>query len=172
MPTKRKTPELLRARGPFEAGGSLIWAVLAPMSAAALEDQVVRAERRRGFDDDDDFDPEPRSWCVVAGTKTHAALVETEPGSDGGCDEVAKALSKQLGKTVYAVGFSGYDDPDRGLPYIERYDNGKGGLIWMAPSYDDELPEPKTVAGPKGVPCSDPFEFAKALGCDVRRFAR
>ncbi len=163
-------PTLLRARGAFEAQGNVVWAVLAPISAAALEDHAMRAWR---LDDDEDGEPEPRSWCVVAGKKTHAVLIETEPGSDSGDGDIAKPLSKQLDKPVYSVGFSGYDDPDHGLPYIQRYDAGKSGVIWMAPTYDDEdLPPLKTVAGPKGVPCTDPFDFAKALGCDLRKFWR
>lgn len=106
---------------------------------------------------------------VVAGTKKHAAVIETAPGSSGTEDELAAALSKRLRATVYALGFAGWNDPDHGLPHITRYDDGKSGLVWMAES-DDDLGDPETVPGPPGLPCDDPFELADALGCPLRPF--
>jgi hypothetical protein len=109
-----------------------------------------------------------RTWHVAPGTKKHSALIETAPGSSATEVDIARALSKDSSTPVYALGFTGYDDPDHGLPFITRYDAGKSSLIWMpSDDEDDELP---TVAGPKGIPCDDPFEFAEALGCKLRRY--
>jgi hypothetical protein len=149
MKSKKPTP-----LGSFEAAGPIEWAILAPVSADELHALVIEAWSTR-IDVDDD---EPQSWGVVPGTKRYAAVIETEPGSTSTERELALALSKKLGATVYTVGFCGYDDPDRGLPYIERYEAGN--------------PLAKTVPGPRGVPCDDPFDFADALGCALRAFAR
>lgn len=154
----------------FRKEGRIEWAVLVPVAAAKLEAMVAKLNAKPHYLDDDEEDLEPRSWCVLAGSRQHSALIETEPGSTSTETELARDLSKQLGKTIYALGFAGYDDPDHGLPYIQRYDDGTAGLIWMAPTYDDEFPEPETVAGPRGVPAKDPFEFASALGCELRAF--
>jgi hypothetical protein len=150
----------------FEPAGQIEWAILAPANAEALREIVVELwSKQLGFDIDED---EPQSWCVVPGTKKHSAVIETEPGSSSTEVDLAAALSKRFRATVYAIGFSGYDDPDRGLPHMSRFDDGKEGLIWMAKSYDDELGEPETVPWPVGIPeGSDPFEFAKALGCEL-----
>ena len=40
----------------------------------------------------------------------------------------------------------------------------------MAPYDGDDAPAPKVVAGPQGVPCDDPFDFADALGCALRSY--
>jgi len=155
----------------FRAEGRIEWAILAATSAKRLEALVTELEANPFALDDDDKDPQ--SWTIVPGKKKYAAMIETAPGSTGTERDLAAALSKKLRSTVYTVGFAGYDDPDHGLPYIERYDDGKTALIWMAPSDDDDgLGEPKTVAGPEGVPCDDPFDFAEALGCSLRTYFR
>jgi hypothetical protein len=108
---------------------------------------------------------EQRSWRVVPGTKKHCALIETAPGSSSTEIDLARALSKDLQTPVYALCFAGYDDPDHGLSSITRYDAGTSGLIWMADANDGP-----TVAGPKGIPCDDPFELAAAFGCHLRPY--
>ena len=150
----------------FEAQGRIEWAILAPASVETLREIMSR----HAWDIDEDV----QSWCIVKGKKKHSAVIETAPGSSGVEIGLAEAISKKLGTTVYALGFAGYDDPDHGLPSITRYEPGKkGALIWMAPyDGDDAPPPPKTVAGPKGVPCDDPFDFADALGCKLRSYFR
>ena len=153
---------------PFAPQGQLEWALIAPLDAATFESHLLRIGPR--YAGDPDFD-DTRSWQVLAGKKGYAALIETAPGSARTEVELARALSKDLRVTVYALGFTGYDDPDRGLPYIERHDDGKSGVVWMAPFVDDEgLGELATVKGPKGVPCDDPFAFAEAYGFDLRPY--
>lgn len=173
-PAVKKKAKPAPRLGPFEREGPLTWAVIAPIAANDLEARVAAIDHKRvafRFDDPDD-DPEPRHWCVLAGKKGYAAMIDTHYGNASGEDAYAQALSKALGKTVYALSFGGYDDPDKGLPYIEQYVKGKKQLIWMAESYDDEYPTSslKTVAGPKGVPSKDPFEFASAFGFDLRPY--
>ena len=144
--------------------------MLAPIDASELEARIVAIQKKRmPFRDDDD--PAPRHWCVLPG-KRYAAMIDTHYGNAMGEDAYASALSKALGKTVYALSFGGYNDPDKGLPYIVQYVRGKRQLIWMAESYDDEFPTGslETVAGPKGVPSTDPFEFASAFGFDLRPY--
>lgn len=118
----------------------------------------------------DEDDEEPTTWRVIDGTGVYAAVIETEPGSSGGEGELAPKLARAVGATVYAIGFSGYDDPDDGLPFIEAHDGDESTLIWMAETFDDEIPQPETVAGPEGIPCDDPFAFAEALGCPLRQY--
>jgi hypothetical protein len=154
-------------RVPFVKEGRIEWAVLAESAAADLE-----AFAADFFEIEPDFDAH-RSWGVVDGKKTHSALIETAPGSAAGERDIAKALAKKLGTTVYALAFSGYDDPDHGPPYIDRYARGAHGTIWMAPCYDDDggrLEIRRPVKGPPGIPSDDPFDFAAALGCDLRRY--
>ena len=166
----KKKPASTPILGPFEREGELTWAVLAPLDASDME--VAIQNKRVPFRFDDPDDPEPRHWCVLPGKKGYAAMIDTHHGNASGEDAYAAALSKALGKTVYALSFGGYNDPDKGLPYIEQYVKGKKQLIWMAESYDDEYPTGslKTVAGPKGVPSDDPFEFASAFGFDLRPY--
>ncbi len=155
----------------FHREGPIEWAILAPLDAARLEALVAQCGPRRYVDLGDDDGP--RSRCIVAGSKKYSALIETAPGSASSELDLAKKMSKQLGATIYSVSFSGYADPDHGAPDIRRYDAGKVGIIWV--SGDDraaELGAPpiRTAAGPKGVPATDPFAFAKALGCDLRPY--
>lgn len=156
----------IQVTGPFESEGPLEWAILAELPAPELTALAFRFMHRhvvRSMWDPD----EPRSWCVVSGTKKHSALIETAPGSSSSEADLATALSKDMKAPVYALGFAGYDDPDHGVPSIMRYDAGKSGLIWMADTDEDEVP---MVAGPRGVPCKDPFELAAALGCELRPY--
>ncbi|HEY5950284.1 MAG TPA: hypothetical protein VIV40_32545 [Kofleriaceae bacterium] len=169
-----KKPAPAPKLGPFEREGELTWAVLAPIDASDMEARIVAIQNKRmpfRFDDEDD-EPEPRHWCVLSGKNGYAAMIDTHYGNASGEDAYAAALSKALGKTVYALSFGGYNDPDKGLPYIEQYVKGKKQLIWMADSYDDEYPTSslETVDGPKGVPSNDPFEFASAFGFDLRPY--
>jgi hypothetical protein len=143
--------------------------LIAPFDAPAFEEHVLVADPR--FERDPEFD-RSRSWVVIQGKPGHSALIETEPGSTASEVELAEALSKRLGVTIDALRFCGYDDPDHGLPSIERYDARKSGLIWRAPSDDDDEDELETVAGPAGVPRTDPFEFAAALGFALRPYYR
>ena len=171
--TTKNKPAPAPRLGPFEREGELTWAVLAPIDASDMEARIVAIDNKRvpfRFDDQDD-DPEPRHWCVLSG-KGYAAMIDTQYGNASGEHAYAEPLSKALGKTVYALSFGGYNDPDKGLPYIEQYVKGKKQLIWMAESYDDEYPTSslETVAGPKGVPNNDPFEFASAFGFDLRPY--
>lgn len=154
--------------GSFEPEGPLEWAILTPIPPVDFEARAFRFRNRHIVRSMWDLDA-PRSWCVVQGTKKHSALIETMPGS--ACTEIdlARELSKEWKTTVFALGFAGYADPDHGLPYITRYDEGESGLIWMASS-DDEHPAPQFVAGPKGIPHEDPFRFADALGCKLRPY--
>jgi hypothetical protein len=179
-PAKRKSAKTTQKKrtlapqlGPFEREGELTWAVLAPIDASDMDGRIVAIENKRvPFRYDDLDDPEPRHWCVLTGKKGYAAMIDTHYGNAGGEDAYAAARSKALGKTVYALSFGGYNDPDKGLPYIVQYVKGKKQLIWMAESYDDEYPisSLKTVAGTKGVPSNDPFEFASAFGFDLRPY--
>lgn len=149
-----------------QAGHRLEWAILVPVAAPHLE-SLVRSLPLWDDEDDDDV----RTWHVVAGSGQHAALIETEPGSSGTEDDIAAELSRRTGATVYAVCFSGYDDPDHGLPSIQAYDGVDRKLIWMAPFDEDEgleLGAPELFPGPEGIPCDDPFAFAEALGCPLR----
>jgi hypothetical protein len=145
----------------------LEWALLVPVDAAKLEARVAR------FFDEDPAELDRRSWLVRAGTGKHAAVIETEPGSSSTEAELAKVLSKELAVTVWALGFVGYDDPDAGLPYVDRYDGGRRRHVWMAP-YDDgeggEFEEPERAPGPEGVDADDPFALAAALGCELRPY--
>lgn len=176
-PAKRKTPAK-RTRptpppaplGPFEREGQLTWAILAELDAADLERRFVQFGMRRLYVED--LVPPPRPWCVLSGKKGYAALIDTQFGNVSGEARFAERLSKELSSPVYALSFSGYDDPDRGLPYIERYVKGKKATIWMESSHDDEYPVDAStfVAGPKGVPSTDPFAFAKAFGFDLRGY--
>lgn len=165
---KKSTAEkpLLDVSGPFESEGPLEWAILAQLPPAALTSFAFRFMDRHVVRSMWDL-AEARSWCVVPGTKEHCALIQTSPGSSSSEIDLARALSKDSKTPVYALGFAGYDDPDHGLPSITRYDGGKSGLIWMAGSDEDDAP---TVAGPKGIPCDDPFEFAAAHGCQLRSY--
>ena len=170
----KKQPAPAPKLGRFEHEGELTWAVLAPIDASDMEAHIVAIQKKGApfrYDDQGD-DPEPRHWCVLSGKNGYAAMIDTHDGNASGEDVYAEALSKALNKTVYALSFSGFNDPDKGLPYIEQYVNGKKQLIWMAESYDDEDPTGslKTVAGPKGVPSKDPFEFASAFGFDLRPY--
>ena len=144
----------------------LEWAILVPVAADRLE-ALVHSIDGPPYDDEDD---DERTWGVIAGTGSHAAVIETAPGSSGTESDLAAELARETGAAVYAVGFCGYDDPDHGLPFIESYAGNERQLIWMAELFDDELPAPDTVPGPDGIPCDDPFEFTAALGCDLRRF--
>lgn len=164
MAKKTADPKPLDVRGPFAKEGPLEWAILAEIAPAELTVCAFRLMNRHVVRSMWDLD-EPRSWCVVPGTKKHHALVETAPGSSSTEIEIARALSKDAPRPVYALGFVGYDDPDHGLPFITRYDRGKSGLIWMADSGDLT-----TVPGPRSVPCDDPFAFAEALGCVLRPY--
>jgi hypothetical protein len=169
--TRKKPAPEIEVRGPFVSEGPIEWAMLAPAALADLEKTVFGFRHRRVVRSMWDLDA-PRSWCVRPGTKQHRALIETAPGSTGSGTDLAKELSRACDAAVYLVELVGYDDPDRGLPSITRFDRGKQGLVWMAPYDDDDAGlAPKTVAGPRGVPCDDPFDFAAALGCDLRKLA-
>jgi hypothetical protein len=142
-------------------GHHLEWAVLAPLDVARLRETVEQHERassRRWRALEDDDDPRP-SRHFLKGSGEYSAVVETEPGSAGGADPLAEALSKKIDGVVYALGLAGWDDPDDGAPYVARYEAGVQGLIWIAGD-DGELP---TVPGPKNAP-RDPFGLARALG--------
>jgi hypothetical protein len=154
----------LDVSGPFESSGPLEWAILAQLPTPEMTSLAFRFMNRHVVRSMWDLEDE-RSWCVVAGTKKHCALIETAPGSTSTEIDLARALSKDLQTPVYALCFAGYDDPDHGLPSITRYDAGASGLIWMADAND--VP---TVAGPKGIPSLDPFEFAAGLGCQLRPY--
>jgi len=130
----------------FESEGRIEWAILAPAPVKKLE-EIVAKLRAPYFSAGDDED-EPRSWCVVKGKKKHAAVIETAPGSSGTEIDLAKALSKQLGAIVHALGFAGYDDPDHGIPHVTRYEGGKA----VHTSEDD------------------PFDFADEHGCALRSY--
>lgn len=145
---------------------NLQWALLVPLDAATLRRHVERyATHALGWNLDED---DPSLWSIMPGTGQYSAVLETEPGSSGTEVELAKWLA-DLGLVVYAVGFSGYDDPDHGLPYIECYGGKEPGLVWSMPDVDFEGdPNLATVPGPDGVPCDDPFAFTLALGCDLR----
>lgn len=149
--------------GPFESEGPLEWAILAQRASAELTSFAFRFMNRHRVRSMWDL-AAPRSWCVVPGTKKHCALIQTSPGSSSTEIDLARALSEDSKTPIYALAFAGYDDPDHGLPSITRYDAGKSGLIWMADS------DAATVAGPKGIPCDDPFEFAAAHGCQLRPY--
>ena len=127
------------------------WAILAQIPPLELESRAFRSKNRhivRSM-----WDPEaPRSWCVVRGTKTYSALIETMPGSTSTEIDLARELSKEWQTTVFALGFAGYDDPDRGVPYIARYEGGT------------------SVSEPERPLREDPFRFAAKLGCKLRPY--
>jgi hypothetical protein len=171
--TTKKKPAPAPKLGRFEREGELGWAVLAPIDPSDMEAHIVAIQNKHvyfRFDEGDD--PEPRHWCVLSGKNGYAAMIDTHYGNASGEGVYAEALSKAIGKTVYALSFGGFNDPDKGLPYIEQYANGKKQLIWMAESHDDEslTCSLETVPGPKGVPSDDPFEFASAFGFDLRPY--
>lgn len=166
MAAKQKpVPAWLDVRGPFRREGRIEWAILAELDPATLTSAAFRIRHEHQARSMWDLD-EPRSWDVVVGQAKHSALIETAPGSSSTEVGIAEALSKELPTPVYTVAFVGYDDPDHGLPAIERYLGGKRALIWMAED-DGSLP---TVPGPPGVPRDDPFDFAEALGCALRPY--
>lgn len=158
----------IKVTGPFEQEGPLEWAVLASMPSEQLEERAFRFKNRHVIRSMWDLDA-ARTWRVVKGTKKFHALIETASGSFAPQEDFTRQLSRECKTSVYVLGFAGYADPDRGLSFIRQYDSGESGLIWMGSSHDGG-PSSKTVAGPRGVPNRDPFEFAEALGCKLRSY--
>jgi hypothetical protein len=152
------------ARFGFEARGPLCWAMLVPLSHAALEARVAdeQAEDLQWREPSDG----PLSFRVLAGTARHSAYVETEPGSTCTGIDLAEALSRELSEPVYLIELAGYDDPDHGIPSITRYEKGESALLYFGATDEGERLE--SVPGPPGVPCDDPFRFAEALGVSLR----
>ena len=135
---------------------SLVWVVVAPMPAEALAKVVRRIT-----------DAEPPE--IVGGTGGRSAVIETELSARGWDAELATALSKVCDGPVYALGFAGWDDPDDGIPYVTRYDAGREQSLWEMPDPDDE--DAATLpAVVDGMPFSDLFELAAALGIDLSRW--
>jgi hypothetical protein len=141
------------ARAP---GAPLEFCVLVRMAPGKL------AERLRRLSEDGDclsiFEDDDGPFSVLGGDGLWSAVVVWEPGSIGSERDIATALAEETGGTVYAIGLRGHDDPDDGLPFIERHERGEHGLVWMA-----DAPDLPTVPGPDGVPKNDPFAFARAL---------
>lgn len=153
----------------LQARHRLEWAILVPVDAVRLE-LLVRSLDVGVYvlDPEDEEDGELHTWHVVAGSGEYAAVIETAPGSSGAEIELATELARAVGATVYAVGFVGYDDPDHGIPSIVGCDGETQRLIWMAETFDDELPDVELSPGPAGVPADDPFGFTEALGFRLR----
>jgi hypothetical protein len=89
------------------------WILLAAGTVKRLEPVIMKLSR---------LDPEDGCpWELVAGDGGYVAIIEDEPGSQGGGDNLAKALSKTTKKRAYVVTIDDDEAPSR----VEAFDGGK-----------------------------------------------
>src|SRR5260221_10647415 len=95
------------------------FAVMAKMPPTDLERRAreVWADDLPNPEDYDDDYVEELTWEVVGGTGSWSAVIEYEPGSQGGGseDDLARAVSREVSDLVYVLWFHKYSELVRGF---------------------------------------------------------